>query len=328
MKPGVFVFRKLPHAHLVREILAPVADVRENPREEALPPGDLIEAAREATAFLPTGLDPVGAELIAAAPGLRVIGNFAVGYNNIDVAEATRRGIAVTNTPGVLTAATAELTWALILAAARRVVEADAFVRAGKFEGWRPGAFLGMELAGKTLGIVGFGQIGQAVARQALGFGMRVVYFSRRRADPEVESALRARPASLEDLLAGADVISIHTPLTPETRHLIGEAELRKMKPTVILVNTARGPVVDEGALVRALRDRRIAGAGLDVYEDEPRLAAGLTDLPNVVLLPHAGSATLEAREGMARLAALNIKAVLTGERPPNLVNPEAWKSA
>jgi glyoxylate reductase len=293
---------------------------------EDAPPAAAVRAVMaEATGILPGGLDPVTAEMIDAAPRLRVIGNYGVGYNNVDVAAASRRRIAVTNTPGVLTDATADTAWALILAVARRVVEADAYVRAGKFDTWRPSTLLGMELAGKTLGIVGLGLIGRAVARRALGFGMRVIYTGPRRAPAEVEASLGARSVPLEDLLHEADVVSLHCPLTPGTRHLVDARRLALMKPTALLINTARGPMVDEPALVEALRARRIAGAGLDVYEDEPRLAPGLADQSNVVLFPHIGSSTLEAREGMARLAAENIRSTLEGRRPPNLVNPEVW---
>ena len=321
----VFVFRKVPFHERIAEIVGPVADLTFHHAEDAPPEATVRALLPEVFGLLPTGPDPVPAATIEAAPRLKVIGNYGVGYNNIDVAAATKRRILVTNTPGVLTEATADTTWALIMAVARRAVEADAFVRAGKFDGWRPSLLLGLELAGKTLGVVGLGHIGQAVARRALGFGMRVIYAGRRRAAAEVEAALRARFVPLEDLLREADVVSLHCPLSPETRHLLDAGRLALMKPTAYLINTARGPIVEEKALVEALRAKRIAGAGLDVYEEEPRLAAGLADLSNAVLFPHIGSSTLEAREGMARLAAENIRAALEGRRPSNLVNPEAW---
>ena len=324
-RPKVFVFRKVPFHGRITEILGPVADLTFHESEDAPPEATVRALLPEVSGLLPTGPDPVPAAMIEAALRLKVIGNYGVGYNNIDVATATRRRILVTNTPGVLTEATADTTWALIMAVARRTVEADAYVRAGKFDGWRASLFQGMELAGKTLGIIGLGLIGQAVARRALGFGMRVIYAGRRRAAAEVEAALRARFVPLEDLLREADIVSLHCPLTHETRHLLDARRLALMKPTAYLINTARGPIVEEKALVEALRAGRIAGAGLDVYEEEPRLAAGLADLSNVVLFPHIGSSTLEAREGMARLAAENILAALEGRRPPNLVNPEAW---
>ena len=324
----VFVFRKVLFHERIAEILAPVADVSFHDTEDP-PPEAAVRARLPGVAgLIPSSLDPVTAPMMAAAPGLRVVGNYGVGYNNVDVAAATARRIPVTNTPGVLTEATADTTWTLLLAAARRAVEADAYVRAGRFDGWRGSLFPGMELNGKALGIIGLGLIGQAVARRALGFGMRVIYASRRRAAPEAERALQARFVPLEDLLRGADIVSLHCPLTPETRHLLDARRLALMKPTALLINTARGPVVDERALVEALRARRIAGAGLDVYEEEPTLAPGLAELPTVVLFPHIGSSTLTAREGMARLAAENVRAALEGRRPPNLVNPQVWPAA
>ncbi len=322
----VFVFRKVPFSERIAEILSPVADLTFHETEDPPPEAAVRARLPEVIALLPTALDPVTSEMIEAAPRLRVIGNYGVGYNNIDVGAATRRGVAVTNTPGVLTEATADTAWALIMAVTRRTVEADAFVRAGKFNGWRASLFLGMELAGKTLGIIGLGLIGQAVARRGLGFGMGVLYCGRHRAAPEVEAALRVNFVSLERLLREADVVSLHCPLTPETRHLLDARRLALMKPTAYLINTARGPIVEEAALVEALRAWRIAGAGLDVYEEEPKLASGLADLPNAVLFPHIGSGTLDAREGMARLAAENIRAALEGRRPSNLVNPDVWR--
>ena len=244
-----------------------------------------------------------------------------MGYDNIDVAEATRRGIVVTNTPDVLTGATADLTMALVLAATRRLGEGERLVRSGRPWAWNPGMLLGLELEGATLGLVGAGRIGLAVARRALGFGMKLVHFSRH-ASPEAE-ALGSRRLSLEDLLSTADVVSLHVPLTQETRHLVDAQALRLMKPTAYLVNSARGPIVDEAALATALREGWIAGAGLDVYEHEPVLHPGLLALDNVTLLPHLGSATTRARSRMAEVAATNLVAALRGERPPNPVNPE-----
>ncbi len=254
------------------------------------------------------------------APLLRLVSNYAVGYNNVDVAEATRRGILVTNTPDVLTETTADLTWALLLAAARRVVEGDRFVRAGRFQGWAPSLFLGRDVHHRTLGLVGFGRIGRAVARRAQGFGMRVLFYDPAAGAPE---GLTAEPASFDALLAESDFLSIHCPLTPQTRHLVDESALRAMKPTAVLVNTARGPVVDEAALVRALREGWIAAAGLDVYEREPELADGLAELSNVVLTPHVGSASHETRQAMARLAVEAVLDLAAGRRPAHPVNPE-----
>ena len=272
--------------------------------------------------------DAVDDELLGRAPRLKMIANMGVGYNHIDIAAATRRGIPVSNTPGVLTDATADLAFTLILAVARRVVEGDRRVREGKFKLWAPFLFLGREVSGKTLGIVGFGRIGRAVARRAAGFGMRVLYHNRSRLTPAEERESPAEYADLNTLLAQADFVSLHVPLSGETRHLIGAAELSRMKPTAYLINTARGPVVDEVALLATLQRGMIAGAGLDVYENEPALTPGLADLPNVVLLPHVGSATLETRTAMAAMAARNLIAGLDGQRPPNLVNPEVLPAA
>jgi glyoxylate reductase len=252
--------------------------------------------------------DRVDAELLARAPRLRVVANMAAGVDNVDVGAARRLGVAVTNTPDVLTDATADLAWALLLSAARRVVWNDRYVRAGAFVGWDPELGVGVDVAGKTLGIVGAGRIGRAVAERARGFRMQVLLHSRSGGVP------------LGELLERSDFVSLHVPLTPETRHLIGEAELRRMRPRAVLINTARGPVVDERALVRALREGWIGAAGLDVYEDEPRLAPGLAELANTVLLPHVGSATVETRARMAETAARNAIAVLRGEKPPNAV--------
>ncbi len=253
--------------------------------------------------------------------GIKVFANLAVGYDNIAIEYADSVGIKVTNTPGILTITTAELTWALIFAVARRIVEADAFTRKGKFTAWDPLLFLGHDISGKTLGIIGAGRIGTAVAMMSQGFDMEVCYYDLRR-NEQLEQSLGARKCPLESLLGNADIISLHTPLTPETHHLIGKNELALMKPTAILVNAARGTVVDEAALVDALREKRISGAGLDVYEEEPKIHPELPKLNNVVLLPHIGSATYETRGKMARMAAENIIAVLEGTTPPNLVSP------
>jgi glyoxylate reductase len=240
------------------------------------------------------------------------------------VAAATERGILVTNTPGVLTDCTADLTWALILGVSRRVAEGDREMRAGRFPGWGPLYMLGGDVTGRTLGLIGPGRIATAVARRAKGFDMRLLYHGRR-PSPELD-AIGAESAGMDRLLAESDFVSLHVPLSAETTHLIDAAALAKMKPTAYLINTARGPVVDERALVEALEAGTIAGAGLDVYEDEPRMAAGLADCENALLLPHLGSATLGTRAAMSRIAAENLSAVLRGRRPPNLVNPEAWR--
>ena len=281
----------------------------------------LLRRVADKEGLLCTITDSIDAALLDRAPALRVIANFGVGFEHIDVAAATRRGLPVTNTPGVLTDATADLAFALILATARRIVQGDKRVREGKFTYWAPLLFLGWEVSGKTLGIIGAGRIGQAVAKRAHGFGMRVIYHSRTRLTPAAEQALHVSYAPLEDLLREADFVTLHVPLTPQTRHLIGRRELELMKPTAHLINTARGPVVDEAALVEALRRGEIGGAGLDVYEREPELSPGLAGLDHVVLLPHVGSATIETRTKMGLMAAANLLAGLRGERPPNCLN-------
>jgi glyoxylate reductase len=270
--------------------------------------------------------DSVDTELLDRAPGLQVVANFGVGYNNIDVPAATRRGIVVTNTPDVLTAATADLTMALMLAVARRVVEGDRRTRQGRFRFWAPFNFLGHEITGRTLGIIGMGRIGRAVVRRAAGFDMRMLYHKRNPLDREEERLLRVQYADLKTLLQEADFVSLHTPLTPQTRHIIGPRELAWMKTDAFLINTARGAVVDEQALLEALADGRIAGAGLDVYENEPALTPGLERLDNVVLLPHVGSATVETRHRMAAMAVDNLLAALQGRIPPNCLNCESLK--
>ena len=285
----------------------------------------LLAAVAGKAGLLTMLTDRVDDELFDRAPDLKVVANCAVGYDNIDVAAATRRKIAVSNTPGVLTDSTADLALALMLAVGRRMMEGDRQVREGRFRAFAPFRFLGKDISGKVLGIVGLGRIGRAVARRAAGFGMRLQYHQRNRLSAADEAALGVRFADLDRLLETSDVISLHVPLTPGTRHLIGAAQLRRMKPAAILVNTARGPVVDETALVEALREGRIGGAGLDVYENEPQLAPGLAALDNAVLLPHVGSATIETRTRMATLAADNLVAGLRGEVPPNCLNPEIF---
>ena len=269
--------------------------------------------------------DVFGHELLADAE-IRGISNYAVGYDNIDVAAATRHGIVVCNTPGVLTEATADLAMLLILATARRCVEADGFVRSGKFRGWQPELLLGGDVSGATLGLAGFGRIARATAERALAFGMTVQYFARRPVpDHELGAfAGRVRAVDWAELVRTSDFLSLHVPSNADTHHLVDADALRAMKPTAYLINTARGPIVDEKALVAALQDGQIAGAGLDVYEDEPELAEGLAELPNTTLLPHVGSATRSVRSTMAELCARNAIAVARGETPAHQVNPEA----
>ncbi|MCP9464743.1 MAG: D-glycerate dehydrogenase [Nitrospira sp.] len=317
-RPTVYVTRLLP---------APImATLRERyrlltePAEDEIPSTDDLKAGfAESDAVICMLSDTINEDLLSCATKLKIVANYAVGYNNIDLAAASARGIVVTNTPDVLTDATADLAWALMLSVARRVVEGDQWVRTGGWRGWAPTQLLGADIAGKTLGIIGMGRIGQAVAQRAQGFRMRVLYESRRAVTPPQGVAWERRP--LDQLLAEADFVSLHVPLTEATHHLIGAHELSLMKPTAILVNTARGPVVDEEALVAALTTGVIAGAGLDVYEQEPVIHPGLVKLPNVVLLPHVGSGTLETRLRMGRICLDNIEAVLNGRPAPNRIN-------
>jgi glyoxylate reductase len=284
----------------------------------------LLQSIRDKDGLISMITDNVDEELLNVSARLKIIAHFGVGYNNIDLKAATLRGILVSNTPGVLTDATAELAFALILAISRRLVACDRITREGHFQYWAPMLFLGREVTGKTLGIIGLGKIGKAVALRAKGFAMRVLYHNPNRIDISEEKALNAEYVSLKTLLMESDFVSLHVPLTEHTKHLIGTDELSLMKPTAFLINTSRGPVVDEQALLNALRERKIDGAGLDVYEHEPALTPGLTELDNVVLLPHVGSGTLETRIKMATMAVENLIAGLSGEVPPNLVNPEA----
>ncbi len=291
-----------------------------NDRDRPLSRDELKTMIRDCDGVITLLSDTIDKEIIDAAPNLKVIANYAVGYNNIDINYATRRSIRVTNTPDVLTPATADLAWALLMAVSKRIVEADAYVRAGKFKGWAPELFLGHEVTGKTLGIIGAGRIGQAVGRRAKGFEMTLLYHSRS-PKPNFEAETGARRVSLDELLASSDFVSLHCPLTEETHHLLNEQRLKSMKKGSILINTARGPVVDETALVQALKHGPLAGAGLDVYEHEPQVHPELLKMKNVVLLPHIGSATTETRNEMARMVARNIIAVLEQGKPVNPVN-------
>lgn len=283
---------------------------------DAMARDEFLKRAKGKDGMLTMVSDRVDAELLdAAGPQLKIVANHAVGYDNIDVAECTRRGVLVANTPDVLTEATADLAWSLILACVRRVAEGDRFLRAGKPWIWGPRMMLGHDLYGKTLGIVGYGRIGQATARRATGFGMRVIHNS------------RSGGQSFESLIAESDVVSVHAPLTPETRHLFDASVFRRMKPTAVLINTARGPLVDEAALAAALRDNEIFAAGLDVFEREPEVEKALLGLDNVTLLPHLGSATVETRAAMGLFAVENLLNGIAGQRPRSVVNPEAIRT-
>ncbi len=323
MKPRVFLTRRMPEPVMAR--LAAETDLTAHLDDQPATREQLLAAVSGRDALFCTISERIDAEVMDAAPTLRAIANFGVGYNHIDIAAATTRRIPVTNTPGVLTAATADLTFGLILATVRRFSEGEALVRADRWTGWTPLQLLGGDLAGATLGLIGLGRIGQAVARRALAFDMRVLYWNRTRLEPGEELSLGLEYRERDALLAEADVISLHVAYTPETHHLINAASLARMKPAAVLINTARGPVVDEPALVEALRTQRIAAAGLDVYEHEPRLAPGLRELPNCVLLPHLGSATIGTRTRMGMMVVDNILAACAGRTPPNCVNPAVF---
>ncbi|CAN5714510.1 D-glycerate dehydrogenase [soil metagenome] len=317
MPDKVLATREIPEAGLRILEAFEVTVLHERPPER----DELLEAVGGASGVLSTATEKVDGEVMdAAGEALKVVANMAVGYDNVDVAAATERGVVVTNTPGVLDETTADVAFMLLLAAARRLGEGERLLRAGRWEWWGPKQLMGPDVWGKKLGIVGFGRIGQSVARRANGFGMDVLYHNRSRKE-EAEREFGARYLDLDELLESADFISIHTPLTEETNHLIGEAELQRMKPEAVLVNTSRGPVVDEDALAEALANGQIFAAGLDVYEDEPDVHPGLLELENVVLAPHIGSASVETRDRMAVLAAENLAAVLRGEDPKTPVD-------
>ncbi len=323
VKPKLFIARNLPGKAI--EILSQYFQV-EVWNEFLPPPRDVyIEKIRDVDALVSLLSDRIDKELLDEAKKLRIIAQYAVGYDNIDIEECTRRGIYVTNTPGVLSEAVAELTMALILAITKRIVEADEFVRSGKWEesktAWHPELMLGMDLKGKKLGIVGMGSIGYEVAKRAKAFGMDILYYSRSR-KPHVERELNAKFMELNELLKESDIVSLHVPLTKETYHMIGEKQLKIMKPTAYLINTSRGKVIDEKVLIKALRENWIAGAALDVFYEEPTPKNNpLLKLKNVVVTPHIGSAGRETRERMAMLVAENLIAFYKGEIPPNLVN-------
>ena len=323
--PRVLVTRVIPGSAIATLRQSP-HEVVVNEHDRPMTRDELLRGIPGVTGVLTQMADRVDAEFFdAAGESLRVVSNYAVGYNNIDVTEATRRGVVVCNTPGVLTEATADIAWTLLLGVARRAGEGERMVRAGLWHGWGPGQMLGGDIVGKTLLIIGAGRIGHAVARRALAWNMHIIYVARSRHE-EWETQLNARRMELDEALPLADFVSLHCPLTEQTRHLIDVRRLGLMKSTAYLINTARGPVVDEAALVAVLKARRIAGAGLDVYEREPELAPGLAECDNAMLLPHLGSATVETREAMGDLAARNLLAVLAGRKPPHAVNPEVQR--
>lgn len=326
MKPGILVTRALfPE---VLERLRETFDVIDNQADIEYPPEALAERLQGRVGLLSNAADTINAELISRVPTLRAVCNMAVGYNNFDLAAMTRAGILATNTPDILTETTADFGWALLMAAARRVSESERWLRSGQWKRWTYDMFLGAEVYGSTLGILGMGRIGQALARRASGFSMRVIYHNRSRLSPEVEQGTRATYVSKDELLKQADHLVLVLPYSKESHHAIGAAELAQMKPTATLVNLARGGIVDDAALAQALADKRIFAAGLDVYEGEPKVHPALLDAEHIALTPHIASATLGTRLGMANLAADNLIAALgfgpRAGQPPNLLNPDA----
>ncbi len=320
MKAKIFSTRKLSDS--VMKHLEDHCDLSVNDRDEKLSEEQIIKGVQGKDGLICLLNDQITKRILESNPELKVIANFGVGYNNIDIETAAELGIMVANTPGVLDETTAELTFALIMSVSRRVVEGDRYIRKGKWKtGWEIDLFQGFDLHHKTLGIIGFGRIGQALAKIARGFDMNILYHSRNRVESHVEDKYQARYMDKDTLLSQSDIVSLHTPLTQETRHLMSKRELALMKKTAILINTARGEIVDENALYEALKSKNIWGAGLDVFEEEPKIVSGLLGLKNVVLLPHIGSASVETRSTMARMVADNLIAGVTGKVPTNLVN-------
>ena len=322
-RPKIYITRLIPQSGI--DMLNAMCDVAINPHDRPLTRQELLQNITGRDGIITMLNDKVDAEFLDAAAGVKGVANFAVGFDNMDVKEATKRGIPLSNTPGVLTNATAEMAWALLFAICRRVVESDAVMRSGQWPGWAPLQFIGGDVTGKTLGIVGAGRIGTAMAMKSRGFDMPVIYTGIRR-NEKLEHELGAKKVELNELLAASDFISLHVPLLPETRHLFGAAQFKMMKQTAYLINTSRGPVINEAELVDALKNGEIAGAGLDVYEFEPKMADGLKDLKNVVVAPHTGSASVASRESMSLLVAENILAMVAGAPAPTCLNPEIYR--
>jgi glyoxylate reductase len=305
-------------------LLREACELRILPNQYRHPPDLLRKAAEGARGMVTQLMDPIGEEILST-PGLKVVANVAVGYDNIDVTAATKYGVMVCNTPGVLDDTTADFAFALMMAAGRRLLEGDRFVRTGAFKGWAIDMLLGHDVWGATLGIVGFGRIGRGVAKRARAFGMKVLYYDEQPAPPEVEREMNVSRTDLYRLLSESDFVSVHVPLTATTRHLFSTAQFATMKPSAVLVNTSRGPVIDEAALAEALRSHQIFGAGLDVYENEPDVHPELLKLDNVILTPHIASASVRTRSEMSEMAARNLITGVRGGRPPNIVNPEVF---
>jgi len=320
MKPKVLVTREVFDE--VIEYLSQYFEVTSNQSDTPMDPETLAMRLSGKQGAVITISDRIDAALLSRCPNLKAVCNIAVGYNNIDLEACTKARVMATNTPGVLDDTTGDFTWALILATARRLTEAEAYLRAGLWDGWKLKQLLGRDVHHSTLGILGLGRIGQVVARRAIGFEMKVIYHDIKRAAPEIEQVCRATFVSKDELLTQADIVTIHVPYSPATHHLIGKNELEQMKPKAILINASRGGVVDDAALIEALRSGTIAGAGLDVYENEPKLNPAFLELKNVVLAPHIASSSKATRLNMAMLAAQNLVAALTGGKPPNLLNP------
>lgn len=321
--PRIFLTRELPPESM--KLLAKNSRLTCNPDDRVLTKEEIVEGVRSADGLLCLLTDSIDGEIMDANPELRVVANFAVGFNDIDVSAATQRRIPVTNTPGVLTDTTADMAWALMMAAARRLVEGDRLVRSRSWQGWGPLQLLGTDITGATLGLIGMGRIGKAMARRARGFELDVIYWNRTRLDRDEEESLGVTYRPMEYVLCESDFVSLHVALNEATVHLIGDYELKEMKRTAVIINTARGPIIDEKALVRALSSGEIAAAGLDVYENEPILEPELLEMENVVVAPHLGSATIGTRTKMGNMAAENCLRACSGHRPPNLVNPEVY---
>ena len=318
----IFVTRKIPDKGL--DLLKKHHEIKVNPNDRVLTKKEIIKGLKGKDGLLCLLTDKIDKEVIESEPKLKMIANYAVGYNNIDINAATKNKIPVSNTPGVLTDTTAEMAWALLFSVSRRIVEGDKFTRAGKFKGWAPMLMLGQDITNKTLGVVGTGRIGAAFAMKSKGFNMKILYYDKKR-NEKLENNLNAKKVELEKLLRESDFISLHVPLIESTYHMIGEKELKKMKESAIIINTSRGRVLDEKALVKALKNKWIFGAGLDVYEHEPKISEELKKLDNLILQPHSASATIDTRTKMAVVAAENMIKGLKGEIPPNCVNKKVF---
>jgi len=323
MLMNVFVTRKIPQPGL--EILRKEFEIEVNPYDRVLSKEEIIKGLKGKDGLLCLLTDPIDSDVINSEPRLKMISSYAVGYNNIDIKAATKRGIPVSNTPGVLTDATSDMAWALLLSVARRIVEADKFTREGKFKGWGPMLMHGQDVTGKTIGVVGAGRIGTAFALKSKGFNMNVLYVDKKK-NETLEKEVNAKKVTFDELLKKSDFISLHVPFIPSTDHMIGEKELKIMKKNAVLINTSRGPVLDEQALIFALKEKQIFGAGLDVYEHEPEISKELKKLDNVIIQPHSASATIETRTKMAVMAAENMVAGLKGKVPNNCVNMQVFK--